>query len=118
MNPEDLPGVLADMAEIVGVGKALEYAAQYGGPVIYLPRRYDEDHGECRALSAVFGEDAARRICDRVGGGELVLPVARKHRLRWAALTGMAAKQAARFANASQRAVLRTRRALKGDGSD
>ena len=119
MKPEDLPGVLADMAEIAGVGKALEYAARFGGPAVYLPRVFDPEHPECWGLALVFGEDAARRICERIGGGEVSLPVTRRQRLQWAAKR-MTTKEAARFANVSQRAVLRMRRALKGgdDGEE
>ena len=114
MRPEDLPGVLADMAEIAGVEKALEYAAMFGGPVVYIPRVFQPDHRECWGLAVVFGEDDARRIVERIGGGEVALPNAQEQRILYAAAkSDKSIKELCRALGVTQRTVLRARAKLR-----
>ena len=114
MKPEDLPGVLADMAEIAGVGKALEYAARFGGPAVYLPRVFDPEHPECWGLAVVFGEDDARRICERIGGGPVELPTAMRQRIAWEVAKGGRVADIARRLGVTTRTLRRHRARMRG----
>lgn len=63
---EDLPGVLAEIAEVIGVDGALRLAQVAGGTDMYIPAKIDDDHWLAKAL----GSDLARKLCEhyRVGG--------------------------------------------------
>lgn len=63
---EKLPGVLAEIADLVGEVAAIKIAAQAGGTRIYIPAHAGDDHW----LVACVGRDAADKICAHfaVGG--------------------------------------------------
>jgi hypothetical protein len=73
-----LPGILADIADIAGEDAALAVAAARGGTQIYIPPSPDRDHW----LSRLVGQQAAREIADRltcgVGGMRVDLPMGPK----------------------------------------
>ena len=54
-----LPGVLAEIAELIGEAGALAIAARVGGTRIYLPATLDDDHW----LVAAIGADQAKKLC-------------------------------------------------------
>jgi hypothetical protein len=56
---EKLPGVLAEIAELVGEAGALEIAARYGGTRLYFPSKADDEHW----LVKCVGRNAADKIC-------------------------------------------------------
>lgn len=74
----DLPGILAEIADIAGEDAALAVAAARGGTQIYIPPSPDRDHW----LSHLVGVQAAKAIADRltcgVGGMRVELPLGPK----------------------------------------
>lgn len=60
-----LPGVLADIAEIAGEEAALAIARVRGGTQVYLPPVPDNDHWLCRLI----GRDEAKAVCERLTCG-------------------------------------------------
>lgn len=83
MRAEGLPGVLAEVARLVGVERALVLAEKWGGQRQYLPsaERLRPDHEICRIL----GRRAARLVCAQLGGAEVAVPSARAQRTAWRA---------------------------------
>jgi hypothetical protein len=73
-----LPGILAEIADIAGEDAALAVAAARGGTQVYIPPSPDRDHW----LSRLVGQQAARAIADRltcgVGGMRVDLPLGPK----------------------------------------
>lgn len=71
----NLPGVLAEIAEVAGESAALAVAFERGGTQVYLPPVPAPDHW----LSDLIGLDPARAVCERltcgVGGLRLDLPI-------------------------------------------
>jgi hypothetical protein len=56
---EKLPGVLAEIAELVGEQAALTIASRAGGTRIYFPATADDKHW----LVASIGREAADKVC-------------------------------------------------------
>ena len=67
----DLPGVLKEIAEGVGLGVALELAGALGGSMVYIAR---EPTGESQVVKAV-GLEAARDIGRLLGGDTFLIPL-------------------------------------------
>lgn len=61
-----LPGLLREIAELIGVPAALTLSRAYGGRRIYVPRRYDPDH----PLVKLLGHAEAIKLIDNYGGME------------------------------------------------
>lgn len=74
----ELPGILAEIADIAGEDAALAVAAARGGTQVYIPPVPNRDHW----LSRLVGHQAAKEIADRltcgVGGRRLDLPLGPK----------------------------------------
>lgn len=73
---EQLPLVLAEIAEVVGAAAAIQIAAHKGGTRVYFPARVDQDHW----LVAIIGIDKARKLCqhfavDRKRGQHIEIPL-------------------------------------------
>ncbi|MGW1423640.1 hypothetical protein ACWAT4_26365 [Bradyrhizobium manausense] len=68
----ELPGVLAEIAELVGNAKALQIAAHAGGTRIYFPSKVHPDHW----LVQCVGLDAAGKILERFAGDTCDIPQA------------------------------------------
>lgn len=75
---KQLPGILAEIADIAGEDAALAVAAARGGTQIYIPPSPPRDHW----LSRLVGHQAAKAIADRltcgVGGMRVDLPLGPK----------------------------------------
>lgn len=71
-----LPGVLADIAEVVGRDGALDLALALGGQRVYVPSepRLHPHHRLCTVLGAA----AARLIAEHWPGETLEIPMARR----------------------------------------
>lgn len=73
-----LPGILAEIANIAGEDAALAVAAARGGTQVYIPPVPDRDHW----LTRLVGHPAAKEIADRltcgVGGMRVDLPMGPK----------------------------------------
>lgn len=75
---DQLPGILAEIAEIAGEDAALAVAAARGGTRVYIPPAPDRDHW----LTRLVGLQVAGKIADRltcgVGGRRVDLPLGPK----------------------------------------
>jgi hypothetical protein len=73
-----LPGILAQIADIAGEDAALAVAAARGGTQVYIPPVPDREHW----LARLVGHNAAKQIADRltcgVGGMRVDLPLGPK----------------------------------------
>lgn len=56
---DQLPGVLAEIASVIGAGAALAIAARAGGTRTYLPARVNDGHW----LVETVGREAADKLC-------------------------------------------------------
>ncbi len=61
-----LPGVLQEIAELIGLPATLKLVESYGGVRLYVPKRIDDDH----ALARLIGLDNARLLSDAYGAEE------------------------------------------------
>lgn len=69
---EVLPGVLAEIAELVGNAKALQIAAHAGGTRVYFPSKVHPDHW----LVKCVGLEDAGKILERFAGDTCDIPQA------------------------------------------
>lgn len=120
-----LPGVLAEIAELVGDAKALQIAAHAGGTRVYFPSRVHPDHW----LVQCVGLDDAAKILERFAGDTCDIPQAghgsfaqfrRGIAQRIHELDGedKSSKDIAREVGVSQRTIHRHRQAHRGGRSD
>lgn len=73
---EKLPGVLADIADLIGEAGAIAIASAKGGTRVYFPAKVDSTHW----LAEVVGVAAARKICEHFAvngnaGDHVVIPL-------------------------------------------
>ena len=68
----ELPGVLKEIAELVGNAKALQIAAHVGGTRVYFPSKVHADHW----LVQCIGLDATSKLLERFGGDTCDIPQA------------------------------------------
>ena len=101
----DLPGVLAEIAEIAGRDAAMELALKLGGEALYVPRpaRLDPDH----RLVVVVGFEASVRIAERFQGETIDVPLARRELALWMAARGATRREIARRLGRQVRTVRR-----------
>ncbi|WP_269586184.1 hypothetical protein [Roseibium sp. Sym1] len=121
MNDE-LPGLLGDLARIVGLSAALAIAERVGGTRVSIPARAHDQHW----LVETVGRDAADRICDHFrilrpdgqesGACHVIIPrgptgclAKARRRLARELDAGTSAREAARRAGVSERAAFRMR---------
>lgn len=82
IRAETLPGVLAAIADLIGVEPALHLAERWGGRRRYIPtaEQLRRDH----PLVGLLGRRRALLVCGQLGGGEVNLPSAKplRHALR------------------------------------
>lgn len=115
-----LPGLLGDIADIVGAELALEIARSHGGTRIEIPPRANPDHW----LSKLVGMEKADQICrglatmdadgKLVGVRREILPLgpssiikAARRRAKAALDSGMSAREAARASGLHERTIFR-----------
>lgn len=68
----ELPGVLAEIAEVAGEAAALKISALHGGQRVYFPAR---QQGDDHWLVAAVGAEAAAKIAARFGGSNIDIPL-------------------------------------------
>lgn len=61
-----LPGVLRDIAALIGVPGTLQIVKHYGGVRLYVPKRFDPDH----VLVKILGHAAVVKLIEHFGGEE------------------------------------------------
>lgn len=120
-----LPGLLAEIADIVGEDAAIAIAEAKGGFRAHFPRKVSEDHW----LVAAFGRDVADRLCKHfaVGEGGVLLHVplgpagfygqARRRALRLRA-SGTSISNTARLVGVSTRAAEKWTAEARAAGSN
>lgn len=59
-----LPGILQEIAELIGLPATLKLVQHYGGVRLYVPKHLSEDH----ILITIIGEAAALKLVERFGG--------------------------------------------------
>ena len=121
-----LPGVLGEIADLIGEVGALNIAAQKGGTRVYFPARVDDTHW----LAAVVGIDNARKLCDHfavdgsgqrieiplfVGGSYKQFIRELSKRLHALDADGASEREIARKLGVSQRSVRRHRSRHRSD---
>lgn len=73
-----LPGILAEIADIAGEDAALAVAAARGGTQVYIPPSPDRDHWLSRLVGPKAAKDIADRLTCGVGGMRVDLPLGPK----------------------------------------
>jgi hypothetical protein len=114
----ELPAVMAEIAEVAGPDAAWTLARAKGGQQVFFPAKARPDHW----LAKLVGFDAAKKICEHfsVGGrgDDILIPMAsaarRNQALRQALAQGLKVDQAAAAAGVHRRTVLRHRKRAKG----
>ncbi len=111
----DLPGVLADIARVVGEEVALQLAVQAGGTEVFVPLDPKPDS----RVVAIIGIDAARRIAKEVAFGSVRIPRAmqrviqeRRRRVRALVAQGCSSTQIALELGVSSETVRQDKRHL------
>ena len=66
----DLPILIRELEELVGLTAALEVVAEWGGQRVYIPERLKPEHSLVRLL----GDDAAAAVSARYSGEHLFIP--------------------------------------------
>jgi len=77
ISPEQLPGLLHDIAMVVGVEAALIISDEFGGNTIYLAKWHEGKKEYTTVISQLIngiGADAARLLCQLYGGTHLTIP--------------------------------------------
>ncbi len=59
-----LPGILQEIAALIGLPATLKLAQKYGGVRLYVPQLLPEDH----VLVDLVGLEAARKLAEHYGG--------------------------------------------------
>lgn len=111
-----LPGILANIADVIGEDGALALAAASGGTRIHIPARVRSDHwlartvgiGAARKLSRYFAVGGGRNAQGR--GASVEIPMAKHRRIADVASTeGLSARQAALRVGVTARTIHRHR---------
>lgn len=115
----DLPPLLAELASVAGVGRALQFAREFGGRKIKVPFKMADDHPFVVAL----GRAGAEHLAELRAGDSLVVPLGpagttaeARRRLAKALLDGGSINTAAAAAGLHHRTAQRMRRKIKGGG--
>ena len=120
-----LPGVLAEIAELVGDAKALQIAAHAGGTRVYFPSKLHPDHW----LVQCVGLADAGKILERFAGDTCDIPQAGHgsyarfrrgvaQRIEQREAEGASSKDIARDVGVSQRTIHRRRKARRDKVND
>lgn len=119
----DLPGVIAEIADVAGIDVAWTIAQARGGQEVFIPAHAKSDHW----LSKLVGFDVAQKICDHYrvndNGTRLLIPMAsaaRRARLWETALNAnLRVNDTAALVGVHRRTVFRQlRRIKKSDQGD
>ncbi len=63
---EDLPGILRDLVNLIGLTGTLKLVEHYGGVRLYVPVKFDPEH----RLVKLLGAEAALKLIEAYGGEE------------------------------------------------
>ncbi len=75
IDVEDLPRILRDLVDLIGLTGTLKLVEHYGGIRLYVPVKYDPEH----PLVKLLGAAAAQKLIEHYGGEEhFDIPVMKK----------------------------------------
>ena len=74
IDVDDLPGILQDLVELVGLQVTLTLVEHYGGVRLYVPVKYDPEH----VLAKQIGHQAALKLIEMYRGDRFDIPRAEK----------------------------------------
>ena len=74
-EPDDLPGVLAEIAEVTSCDAALDIALAYGGSTLHVPT---PERVGIHGLDSLLGRPNAVSFAERFGGEQIYVPKARR----------------------------------------
>lgn len=66
IDVDDLPGILRDLVDLIGLTVTLRLVEHYGGVRLYVPVKYDPEH----MLVKLLGAPAAQKLIEHYGGEE------------------------------------------------
>jgi hypothetical protein len=69
--PEELPAILKEIAEAIGMAAMLKLVAERGGVRVHVPKRPETSRGD---LVAIVGVPAARDLAKLYGGEAIEIP--------------------------------------------
>lgn len=67
-----LPGILRELAELIGITGTMTLVDEYGGVRLYVPMTLPEDH----PLINLIGPENAQKVIEGYGGEKLEIPKA------------------------------------------
>jgi len=81
-----LPGVLREIAELIGLSSTLVLVKHYGGIRLYVPKQFDPDH----PITKIVGHEASLKLVETYGGidhfdipkGEIAVKAVRDKQIR------------------------------------
>src|SRR5690606_38645812 len=114
MTDHQLPGIVAEIAEVAGIDAAWALVGAKGGQQVFIPAKAKPDHW----LTKLVGLEAAQAICKHFSinnrGDDILIPMAvasRRHEILARALSeGVAVDKAASLAGMHRRTVFRHRK--------
>lgn len=69
--PDELPAILREIAEAIGMALMLKLVAERGGVRVHVPKRPETSRGD---LVAIIGVPAARQLAGLYGGEVIEIP--------------------------------------------
>ena len=75
ITADDLPRILAEIARAIGLPDTLKLVEQFGGTLLYIPRRPEKLPARHPLLQLV-GLDAARKLASLFGCERVLIPMA------------------------------------------
>lgn len=116
MTQRYVPGLLREIAEVFGDGRALKFALTYGGEALWVPKRPRADH----RIATAVGIDMLRWLAARHGGESVIVPTGMRSVLAEQLVLverlvrqGLPANAIVRQARVHVRTVYRTRARLR-----
>ncbi len=72
IDVDDLPGILRDLVDLIGVTETMSIVEHYGGVRLYVPAKFDPEH----PLIGVVGHKAAAALVEYAKGDSFDIPKA------------------------------------------
>jgi hypothetical protein len=123
----NLPGILAEIAQLVGEPAAVNIAARVGGSRVYIPATVADDHWLVECVGRAKAEQICRHFAVDGGGQEIDVPIAGggayaqlrravARRIHELDLAKKSEREIAKDVRVTGRTVRRHRRAHRGGG--
>jgi len=66
IDVDDLPGILRDLVDLIGLAGTMKLVEHYGGVRLYVPVKYDPGH----PIAKLLGGESFLKLIDAYGGEE------------------------------------------------